>query len=309
MGVLVNDAGRVLIAQRRAGTAGAGKWEFPGGKCESRDGDVTAALARELDEELGIQLLRSRPLLRFHHDYSEQRVLLDIWRVLEWRGEAYGREGQKLVWAAPEKLLDYELLSANKPIVDAICLPDSYALTPDLDADAPAFMDQAERLAEGGQRLLRLRSWDLPDPDYEALASALIPRLRRHNAGLMIDRDEHMLDRLDAAGLHLPAHRLAALRKRGVPQTKWFAVSCHNRAGLLQAKLLGADFAVLSPVCQTHSHPEKSALGWPEFSAACEHIAMPVYAMGGLGPADAEKSWAYGAQGVAGISGFWSQPG
>ncbi len=97
---LIGDArGRWLVNQRRPGTDLAGFWEFPGGKRHT-DETPFAALRRELDEELGIDVLAAEPWLELVHDYPDKKVLLDVWRVLDYRGEVSAREGQALDWVA-----------------------------------------------------------------------------------------------------------------------------------------------------------------------------------------------------------------
>jgi 8-oxo-dGTP diphosphatase len=81
--------------------------------------------------------------------------------------------------------------------------------------------------------------------------------------------------------------------------------SCHDASQLARAVTLGADFATLSPVTATASHPGAASLGWPAFQVLAEAAALPVYALGGMGPSRLEEAHAAGAQGVAGISGFW----
>ena len=76
-------------------------------------------------------------------------------------------------------------------------------------------------------------------------------------------------------------------------------------AQLARALQLGADFATLSPVMATTSHPEASPLGWMRFEALAEAAAMPVYALGGMAPEQLAQANMSGAQGVAGIRGFW----
>ena len=227
VGVLIDAQGRALIAERRVGTAGAGKWEFPGGKRVSGE-TIEQALARELDEELGVQTGKLRPMLRFQHDYTARRVLLDIWQVLDWTGEAYGREGQTLVWCEPEQLLSYDLLSANKHIVDAIRLPATYVITPEPESNKSGFLRTAKAAAEAGERLFRLRAWNLSDQAYEALASDLVKMLNGYGASLMLDRSAEMVKRVGAAGLHLSASALAECEARPVPTAAWFAVSCRR---------------------------------------------------------------------------------
>jgi len=86
------------------------------------------------------------------------------------------------------------------------------------------------------------------------------------------------------------------------------AASCHDVSELAQAKMIGADFVVLSPLRPTPSHPDRSALGWARFEALVASAGMPVYALGGMRPDDFEAVRAVGGFGVAGIGAFWEPP-
>jgi 8-oxo-dGTP diphosphatase len=131
-GALLDDQGRVLIAQRPPGKHLAGGWEFPGGKLEPGE-DRRAGLARELREELGIAIVRPRPLIRVRHSYDYGDVLIDMWVVSRYRGEAKGLDGQALRWCTRDELESAELLPADGPIVAALRLPErlQQASTPD----------------------------------------------------------------------------------------------------------------------------------------------------------------------------------
>jgi len=121
--VLFDGRGRVLIAQRPAGKHLAGSWEFPGGKIEPGE-TRTGALARELKEELGVEIEHPRPLLRLRHAYPYGEVLLDVWVVRRYRGEPRGLDGQALRWCRHAELGSAELLPADRPIVAALRLPE-----------------------------------------------------------------------------------------------------------------------------------------------------------------------------------------
>jgi mutator protein MutT len=121
---VIGTTGRVLIAQRPAGTHLAGDWEFPGGKLEPGE-ERLAGLARELREELGITTMGTpRPLIRVRHAYPSREVLLDMWVVKRYSGEPRGLDGQALRWRTQDELDAVELLPADKPIVAALRLPE-----------------------------------------------------------------------------------------------------------------------------------------------------------------------------------------
>jgi len=119
VGLIRDEAGRWLVNQRRPGTHLAGAWEFPGGKLKPGETRF-AALRRELDEELGIEVVAAEPMLEIVHAYSDKRVRLDVWRVLDYRGVVTARETQRLDWVAVDALAALPLLGADLPIIDAL---------------------------------------------------------------------------------------------------------------------------------------------------------------------------------------------
>lgn len=122
VGVIEGADGRILIAHRNGSQHQGNKWEFPGGKVEAGE-TVTTALARELDEELGIEVLTAESLISIHYNYPDRAVWLDVWKVTEFVGEPQGREGQPVLWVEPALLGDYTFPAANAPIVLAAQLP------------------------------------------------------------------------------------------------------------------------------------------------------------------------------------------
>jgi 8-oxo-dGTP diphosphatase len=109
----------VLIAERPPGRHMAGRWEFPGGKVAEGESDASA-LARELKEELGIEVLAARFLLQITHQYEDRCVVLSLWIVERFRGEPRGLDGQRLKWVRPAELLTEDILEADRPFVEAL---------------------------------------------------------------------------------------------------------------------------------------------------------------------------------------------
>lgn len=303
-GCVLNAAGEVLIAQRPKGKIAAGKWEFPGGKIEAGE-RPDQALVRELEEELGVHAHEFRPLIRITHDYSDRTVMLDTWVVTAFSGEPHGREQQAFAWVRPERLFDYPLLGADGPIVAALRLSHDYVLTPDGISEAALFAG-LPALPKGA--LLRLRQPSLGEMAYSALAARLAPACRELGLQLMLDRDPAMVTELGAAGWHASAAALKSHATRPVPEGIWFAASVHNEAELVQAQDAGADFLVAGSVHPTPSHPQGEVMGWSGLSALADKANRPVYAIGGVGPRDQAQAFAHYAQGVAGISAYWSVP-
>jgi 8-oxo-dGTP diphosphatase len=304
--------GRVLIARRAQHAHQGGLWEFPGGKVE--DGEsVRQALARELHEELGIVFTQARPLIKVRHAYPDKTVLLDVWR-LDISDETLlsattGREGQPLVWVLPASLGDYTFPAANKAIVRALQLPPFYLITPSPSEDIPAFLQQLEKRLSDGIRLVQLRAKALSADDYLDLAQRCQALCVQYDARLMLNAAPELVAYVGAQGVHLDSSRLAALgenpfAQQAAPQ-KWLSASCHSLEQLAQAKQLGADFVMLSPVAATASHPGDEPLGWPQFQALAEQAHCPVYALGGMTPEHLVQAYEQGGQGVAAIRALW----
>ncbi len=118
-GALFDPQGRVLIAQRPEGKALAGRWEFPGGKIGAGE-DARDGLARELREELGVEVHDAERLIRYSHAYPDRIVRLDLWLVTSWSGEPRGLDGQALKWVRPGQLASEDILEADQPMIDAL---------------------------------------------------------------------------------------------------------------------------------------------------------------------------------------------
>jgi len=116
---LFNPAGEVLIAQRPVGKTLAGRWEFPGGKVDAGESE-SIALARELREELGVEVLSARPCMRLTHAYQDGEVELSLWIVERFRGEPRSLDAQALKWVSPAALAAEDLLEADQPFIELL---------------------------------------------------------------------------------------------------------------------------------------------------------------------------------------------
>ena len=116
---IVNNDREVLIALRQAHQHQGGFWEFPGGKVEQSE-TVYDALKRETEEELDLKITQASSLLQVSHQYADKAVLLDVWIVTEFDGQAKGREGQPLRWCAIDALQVDDFPAANEAIIKAL---------------------------------------------------------------------------------------------------------------------------------------------------------------------------------------------
>lgn len=300
---VIRREGRILIAQRPSDKHQGGLWEFPGGKVDAGE-SVEQALARELQEELGIVVTASRPLIRITHDYPDKSVCLDVHEVSAFTGEAHGREGQPVRWVTPEEMTAYQFPAANLPILAAARLPACYHITPE-DQDEAGLLDWLEQKKQKGAQLILLRLPQWSRTRYLGLAEEFLARCQSAGMTLILHgEDASLLDVVAAHGLHMPARVLHSPLndlQRPVPASVWLAASVHNAEEIQQAEALGVDFVTLSPVQATLSHPDAQPLGWEKFAQLAGQAKMPVYALGGMQLADTGTSWRHGGQGIAGI--------
>jgi 8-oxo-dGTP diphosphatase len=303
-GAIADQSGRILIAKRPDAAHQGGLWEFPGGKLEPGE-RPSDGLARELYEELGIRIRGWRPLIRVEHDYGDRRVLLDVYRVDAYSGVPIGREGQPLAWVVPDRMDPARFPAADRPIINALRLPSLYLITGDDPADTEGFVARLVRALDAGIRFVQLRAHGLSDDDYRRLARRLQPVCRAAGARLVLNRDPDAVGDLACDGLHLGSALLRRLRERPCPATRLVGASCHSSEELRLAEELALDYAVLSPVEATLSHPGAPTLGWSGFADLVARAHLPVYALGGLGPAQQQRCFAHGGQGIAAIRGLW----
>ena len=114
---IINDKNEVLCAQRGYGSL-KGKWEFPGGKIEQNESDAEA-LAREIKEELGIDIEVREMIDENYHEYTDFNVNLKVYKCSYVAGEINDSEHQSLKWVESKKLNDLDWADADKPIVDS----------------------------------------------------------------------------------------------------------------------------------------------------------------------------------------------
>ena len=115
---LIDQDGRVLLAQRPKGKSMAGLWEFPGGKVEISE-TPEAALIRELEEELGINTWKSclAPLTFASHAYDDFHLLMPLFVCRKWEGIPIAQENQSLKWVRKQDLRSYKMPAADIPLV------------------------------------------------------------------------------------------------------------------------------------------------------------------------------------------------
>ena len=298
--VVRDGNGRILITQRAKHAHQGGLWEFPGGKLEAGE-TPQQALVRELREEVGIEVKTAQPLIKVRHDYGDRRVLLDVWSVNVFDGEASGCEGQALQWIAPQQLSDFAFPAANLPIIKAALLPSYYGILEGNSVEQ--VLARCQQFLQAGVSLIQLRLKSLPLESRQSLAQQVLTICQQHAVKVLLNSDLVLAD-FQGDGVHLSSQALQACQQR--PEGL-VGASCHNLDQLRLAEKLALDFAVLAPIQSTTTHPDANPLGWQQMQALIEQVNLPVYALGGLRLDDLDQALANGAQGLAGITTFLNE--
>ncbi len=283
VGLIVQD-GKALLAQRAQHQHQGGRYEFPGGKVEPRE-TVVSALARELHEELGIDIITPHFVQRLTYCYPEKTVCLHVYRIAAFHGDPVGREGQPLSWVPLDELFALNFPDANRPIVRAAQLPAHYVISPPLLIDPDADRQAAE--------LAALPAWlaeQAIEKETDAWLYVRLPGVLpvTYNAAIqqlaMLRPDLKLIAAWDASasvntyirGRHLSQSALMAATElvRASERDFWFA-ACHDAASIQRAIKLGVDAVTLGAVLPTPTHAERIPLSWEGFASLATQSDVP----------------------------------
>ena len=305
LGVMFDEAGRILLARRPAGKALSGYLEFPGGKVE-RGENPAETLARELTEEIGIVTAAAdcEPLIRYEYAYPDFTVRLHAYTVFRWQGEPVGAEGQVLGWHDRASLPALPLLPANRVLLNALALPALLRVTPVLTIESfPVFANTLERVIAAGEPggiIIRLDG----AAALEQLKQRLTSVLATASQPVLLNPGEAVALPEGFSGLHLPGRALRGLKQRP-PGPGLIGASVHDPGEARRAGELALDYVVVGNLRPTPSHPGRPPLGWARFEEIALAAGLPSYAIGGADPGDVSLVRSHWGQGVAGIRAFW----
>ncbi|WP_249962631.1 8-oxo-dGTP diphosphatase MutT [Histophilus somni] len=118
-GIIRNEFGQIYLTQRLEGQDFAQSLEFPGGKVDQHE-TPEQALARELEEEIGIHVLSAVLFERFSFEYPTKIIQFHFYLVEQWIGEPFGREGQEGMWVDQNELDDSQFPPANFKLIQRL---------------------------------------------------------------------------------------------------------------------------------------------------------------------------------------------
>lgn len=296
VGIIRNADGEILIAERRSDQFMGGFWELPGGKIEEGESNEES-LARELKEELGVDISTPNLMHTMRHQYPEKTVKLWIYTIDHFDGEPRGMERQNIAWCPAEQLHDFNLLPTMKAIIHKICLPEYYWITPENESEE-TLLEQLHTHINSGSRLIQLRA-------KTTLDSSFIERFyqvcQNANVKLILNTTNKTFNE-PCDGWHLTTKELLSFDGRPCTNDKLLGASTHSLTEIEHAEVIDVDYISIAPVEPTNSHPNMASLGWDKAKELVESSNLPTYLLGGMSLQNLQRAHSITAQGVAGIS-------
>jgi 8-oxo-dGTP diphosphatase len=204
-----------------------GYWEFPGGKIEAGE-DPHAALARELKEELGIEVTAATPWITRVYAYTHATVRLHFLRVSAWRGEPQPLEDQAIRWqrvGAPDVS---PMLPANAPVLASLDLPAVMVISDAARRGIDGWIAALAERALTERMLVQIREKGMDRLKAQHLLSRALVRAQPFGSRVVVNSDNGTFPQCD--GVHLTAGALLAAGAR--PAGRLVGASCHDEAEL-----------------------------------------------------------------------------
>ncbi|MDR2061007.1 MAG: thiamine phosphate synthase [Acinetobacter sp.] len=282
---------KVLVGWRQASQHQGNKHEFPGGKVEAGE-TPEQACRREIYEEVGIGLKDWHVFDVIRHEYDDIIVNLHLFHAYV-PDELLDLIHQPWGWYKREQLAELNFPKANDAILQRLIWPHLIKISGQIDA-----LPQQQALLY----------WRTDAADIDQIQSQLLSLSDAQLQKLMINVD--LWQQLDAAlrdkmsTIHLKQSQLMSFSKAGLVVGKRFIAACHDAVSLQHAHHIGCDAVLLSPVQTTETHPDAKELGWEGFDELARTSDIPVFALGGVAPAELKQAQKHHAYGLAGIRQF-----
>jgi 8-oxo-dGTP diphosphatase len=256
VGIVQNDKGQVLFAQRPTGKPYAGWWEFPGGKIEAGE-TLAQALARELREELGIQILDCHHWLTQRFVYPHAHVNLQFCKVQQFSGTLQSLEGQAFAWGRADQP-PLPFLPAALPVLKAMQWPSILKLTAATALGLEVWQQKLQAMS-GGVVIV-----DEPSDDglaHRVLTACMAWKAAKPSARTVLISSQHPKPwRGLCDGVLLEVGDLMALTER--PSHDWVGAVVNDRADIEQALAVGCNFVLLSPKRNLNPLSSAQAFSW-----------------------------------------------
>lgn len=302
VGVLIDSNKKILLAKRTRSRSWSGWWEFPGGKLENNE-SPEEALARELKEEVGVDVVTCEKWVTRNYSYEEHNVTLYFFKVTEWNGELTPRESQKLLWIDPLEANKTTILPPNVFILNALSLPTQYGITNISETPKEIFLTQLLKQLKQGLKMIQIREKNLTLEEIKEITLEIIKICKPYSAKVILNSSIELANTVSANGVHLNSIELKKFTIK--PKNIIISASCHSEEDVQIAQDKGIDFVVLSPVNTTISHPRIVPMGWSKFLKISNKFNIPIYALGGMEKSHINIALDSGAIGIASQRAIW----
>lgn len=290
--ILLHKA-KVLVGWRQANQHQGNKHEFPGGKVEAGE-TPEQACRREIYEEVGIGLKEWHAFDVIRHEYEDIIVNLHLFHAFV-PDELLNLIHQPWAWYSRDQLIDLNFPKANAAILQRLSWPHLIKISDQIDA-----LPQQQVLLY----------WRIQTDDIQQIEQQLDALKDDQLRKLIINLDLWQKLNVELQNkiqtIHLKQSQLMSLSKGGLIVGKRFIAACHDAVSLQHAQQIGCDAVLLSPVHATETHPDTKVLGWDRFQELAQNSDIPIFALGGVAPADLEQAQKHHAYGLAGIRQFSS---
>ncbi|WEI17712.1 thiamine phosphate synthase [Acinetobacter proteolyticus] len=282
---------KVLVGWRQANQHQGNKHEFPGGKVEPGESPEQAC-RREIYEEVGIGLKDWHAFDLIRHEYDDLIVNLHLFHAYV-PDELLGLIHQPWAWYHRDQLANLNFPKANAAILQRLSWPHLIQISDQLSQISQQHALFYWRTSLEDQLQIESQLQHLTDAEYSRLIV---------NYALWQQLSRDLQAKIQT--IHLKQSQLMDLNKAEMIVGKRFIAACHDAVSLQHAHQIGCDAVFLSPVNATATHPEAQGLGWNGFAELAQNSDIPVFALGGVAPADLEQAQKHHAYGLAGIRQF-----
>ncbi|EPG37609.1 thiamine phosphate synthase [Acinetobacter colistiniresistens] len=282
---------KVLVGWRQANQHQGNKHEFPGGKVELGE-TPEQACRREIFEEVGIGLKDWHVFDLICHEYDDIIVNLHLFHAYV-PDELLNLIHQPWVWYRRDQLANLNFPKANAAILQRLSWPHLIQISDQLNHMSKQNTLFYWRTALEDQTQI--------DSQLQILTDEQCSRLIV-NYALWQQLSRDLQAKIQT--IHLKQSQLMHLNKAELVVGKRFIAACHDAVSLQHAHQIGCDAVFLGPVNATTTHPDVQGIGWDGFAALAQNSDIPVFALGGVAPADLEQAQKHHAYGLAGIRQF-----
>lgn len=166
------------------------------------------------------------------------------------------------------------------------------------------FLSRIEKIAKSKVDAIILREKDLTEEEYEALAREVLKICDNYGANCVLHNFIRAAINLKATALHLPLAKLREISNEDKSKFKMLGASCHSVSDAVEAEKLGCSYITAGHIFDTDCKKDLPGRGLNFLKKVSEAASIPVYAIGGITPENADKTKNAGAKGVCVMSGF-----